>query len=495
MKKVFLLCLIFLAITVNGQKNTASEAYATAHKLVLSHQFESFETYSNNADLTDGERVYLNSLSEFMKLHLKGGETEFRNFITNTDKRLNIIDNFSNKEARFTQAVVLFQSSVSYGRFKQYLNAAVKFKKAYKLTHKLVQQYPDYMPAKMLYGTMLVIFGSTPDDFEWVLNLLNIEGQIQEGLIMLEEVFHHQYSMENPKYMEESLMLLTFAHCKFKPESDKLKKIYEYYQHPDIDGLITSCPLIRYNAVDLVKNLSDNEQALAYMQRAYPVYPDIPFYYLDYYLKGLSKLQKLNFNAKRYFEAYINQYPGDIYKKAAVQKLAWIALLENGKDGYEEKFEQINDFSFDAKGSDDAAQKEFDNNNRPNPYLLKVRLLFDGGYYKRALTQLVSYRPSHIYTSDKDRLEFIYRLARIHHKLTNYPKAITHYKMTVDIGKEKKFYFAANAALQLGIIYAEKNQYEKARNILEQCLEMDPESYKYGIHRKAKAQLKEIPAK
>ncbi|MGM0612252.1 MAG: tetratricopeptide repeat protein [Bacteroidota bacterium] len=495
MKRIFLFWLIFLAIDVSGQKNSTSEGYATAHQFILSHQFESFETYSSDADLTDLEGVYLNSLSEFMKLHLQGSKQEFQTFTDNTKERLSSIENRSDKEARFTQAVVLVQSSVSYGRFKQYLTAAVKFKKAYKLTHKLVQQYPDYMPAKMLYGTMLVIFGSTPDDFQWVLSLLNIEGQTQRGLTMLEDVFHHQYNKANPKYMEESLMLLTFAYCKFKPESSKLNEIYEYYQEPEIDRLITSSPLIRYNAVDLVKNLPDNEQALAYMQRAYPVYPDIPFYYLDYYLKGLSLLQKLNFNAKGYFEAYINQYPGDIYKKAAVQKLAWIALLENGKGEYEKTFEQINNFSFDAQGSDGAAQKEFDKKNRPNANLLKVRLLFDGGYYNRALTELTSHNPSHIYTSEKDRLEFIYRSGRIHHKLKHLSKAIRYYKMTIDLGREKEYYFAANAALHLGRIYAEKNQYEKARNILEDCLDMDPDSYKYGIHRKAKAQLKEIPAK
>ncbi|MFW6019902.1 MAG: tetratricopeptide repeat protein [Bacteroidales bacterium] len=495
MEKVLLLCLIFWIPHLNGQENNVSTDYSAAHRLLLNHQFSSCEKFIRDADLTDVEEVYLSSLSGFMQLHLQGQKADFQNFTDDTRKRLKAIENRQDKEAQFTQAVVLLQSSVSHARFEQYFTAVFKFKKAYKLTHLLIQKHPEYMPAKMLYGTMLVLFGSIPDNFEWMLNLLNIEGQTQKGLNILEDVFHHQYHKEDSKYKEESLMLLTFAYCKFKPESSRLNDVFQHYHQPEIDKLITSSPVIRYNAVDLAKKTANNEQALAYMRRTYPEHPEIPFYYLDYYMKGLSLLQKLDFKAKRYFEAYIDQYPGEIYKKAAVQKIAWIALLEDSKNAYRKAFDRINDFSFNAQGSDGAAQKEFDNKDIPNTYLLKVRLLFDGGYYEKALKELMSHNPSHIYSSEEDRMEFIYRLGRIHHKLKDYPKAISYYKMTVDLGKEKKYYFAANAALQMGIIYTEQNKHKKARQVLKQCLDMNPDSYKSGIHRKAKACLKEIPVK
>ena len=494
MKKLILFCFVLPAIAVSGQSK-ANQSFDHAHRLLLNHQFISLDNYIEFVDLTQEESIYLESFSEFMQLHLKGDREEIQSFSEHNKQRLKSIKDLSGKEARFVQSVLLFQSSLTHGRFKDYFTSAVKFREAYQITQKLIEQHPEYMPAKMIYGTMLVLFGSVPENYTWVLKLMNIEGKTGKGLDILDEVFQNQFQKEKSKYMEESLMLLTFSYCNFKPESSEIQKIYQYYKKPEIDRLITTSPMVRYSAVNLVKKLPDNEKALEYMQRSYPQKPEIPFYYLDFYLKGLSMLQNLDFDAKKYFEIYLDKYPGDIYKKAAIQKIAWIELLKNGVVSYNKAFERINNYSFDARGSDGAAQKEYEKENVPNTYLLKARLLFDGGYYEKSLKELKSQNSAHSYSSEKDQLEYIYRLGRIYHQLEQFPKAVKYYEMTIEQGKNDKYYFAANAALKLGKIYSDKKQYKKARQVFEDCLEMEPETYKSGIHRKAKAYLQEIPAK
>src|SRR5204863_4191765 len=63
---------------------------------------------------------------------------------------------------------------------------------------------------------------------------------------------------------------------------------------------------------------------------------------------------------------------------------------------------------------DKDAARESEKRQMPNKKLLRARLLYDGGYYKTALTELEN--PSNIVlTNQRDSAEYDYRLARIYH--------------------------------------------------------------------------------
>ena len=138
---------------------------------------------------------------------------------------------------------------------------------------------------------------------------------------------------------------------------------------------------------------------------------------------------------------------------------------------------------------DKAAQKEAKSNIVPNLYLLKSRLLFDGGYYSESYTSLIRANKEDFNTT-KEQLEFIYRLGRIQHKKENYNKAIYYYQMALKNGASYPYYFAANAALNLGLIYEELENNVKAKYYFEQCLTMRDHEYQRSIDQKAKAGLK-----
>ena len=57
------------------------------------------------------------------------------------------------------------------------------------------------------------------------------------------------------------------------------------------------------------------------------------------------------------------------------------------------------------------------------------------------------------------------------------------------------YYFACNAALQMGLIYEEQKQYAKAREYLTVCLSLSPSEYKNSLHQKAKTVLDRIKGK
>lgn len=135
---------------------------------------------------------------------------------------------------------------------------------------------------------------------------------------------------------------------------------------------------------------------------------------------------------------------------------------------------------------DKTAQKEFESGVVPNRVLLMARLQCDGGFFQQALSTLISSRSSELTTTD-DRLEFTYRLGRIHDEMGNEKEAISYYTMTIKNGADSKRYFAANSSLMLGKLYEKQGEKAKAIKAFEACFNFNNSEYKNSIGQKAKA--------
>ena len=122
----------------------------------------------------------------------------------------------------------------------------------------------------------------------------------------------------------------------------------------------------------------------------------------------------------------------------------------------------------------------------PSVSLLKSRLLFDGGYFKEALREILSVRITTL-QSDDQRLEYHYRKARINQGLKNIEFAKQGYQLTLLCGKNSANYFAANSALLLAGIYESMNKKDSALIYYKECLSMRHHTYQNSIDQKAKA--------
>ena len=96
------------------------------------------------------------------------------------------------------------------------------------------------------------------------------------------------------------------------------------------------------------------------------------------------------------------------------------------------------------------------------------------------------------FETQKDQLEYAYRLARLTHNTGKYDKAIIFYQTTINEGKNASYYFACNAALQIGRIYESKKDLNKAKEFFNLCLSIKPDEYRNSLHQKAKAGLNRI---
>ena len=129
---------------------------------------------------------------------------------------------------------------------------------------------------------------------------------------------------------------------------------------------ITECNNDR--AIELLLNKPDNN---AYFK----------FVYLDYLL-GLTKLNRLDNDADKYFQNFINNCNGNDYLKTSEQKLAWYYLLKGDTVKYIEHMADVEKMGDNAIDEDEQAELEAEKNEVPNVSLLKGRLLCDGEYLK-----------------------------------------------------------------------------------------------------------------
>lgn len=214
------------------------------------------------------------------------------------------------------------------------------------------------------------------------------------------------------------------------------------------------------------------------------------FYYIDYLL-GLCKMDRLDADANVPMEKFIKEFQGRNYLKDAYQKLGWYYLLKDDEANYKYNLSLCKLKGGELTDSDKQAKAEAESGIAPNPFLLKVRLQQDGGYYDKALALLAG-KSTDDFLAIKDKIEFTYRAARIYHEKGEMNKAIQFYQSTITRGEKYQYYFAANAALQLGLIYEDKGLMDKAAEYFHKCLAMKNTDYKNSLDQKAKAGLNRL---
>jgi tetratricopeptide (TPR) repeat protein len=120
-----------------------------------------------------------------------------------------------------------------------------------------------------------------------------------------------------------------------------------------------------------------------------------------------------------------------------------------------------------------------------------VRFFTDGGYYPQAFEILNKLYIDQL-KSQKDKIEFYYRYARLYHKTANLSEAIDYYEKVIHINTTQTFYFAPNACLQLGYIYTYLKQNDKAKYYFNKAIEYKNHEYENSIEQKAKVALRAL---
>lgn len=387
----------------------------------------------------------------------------------------------------YTEAVVKFQWAMVKVKFGEKWDATWEIRKAYITLKENQKKFPQFLPNNMIVGSMQTVFGTIPEGYKWITNILGLRGSIKQGMQSLQSVI----DSKDPTAMifrEESY----YYYCYLKLFiENKPEQLWQFIREKQLDThnnylfalMVANLSLNNQKAEQGIKVLTERNQSAEYAE----------IHYHDYVM-GLMKLERQDADAITYLERFVREFKGKFYVKEALQRLSWAYYLKGdmataGK--YRALILQRGNQETDA---DKQAQKEAKAGKWPNTLLLRARLMSDGGFYQEALHLLLTKR-SNDFATIEEKLEYAYRLARIYDEMGQDATAIKLYDVTVKIGSNRPEYFAARAALQLGYIYEKTGNKAKARQSFQTCIDMEGHDYKNSLDQRAKAGLLRLDGK
>ena len=430
---------------------------------------------------------FLDNYADFFTLAINQDESDLKRLEKNMDVRLNLMEEGDKTSPYYLycQAEIDLQWALAKGMFEEYFSALKEVRQGYNLLEENEKKFPDFIANKKSLSMIHACIGTVPGSYKFAVKLLGFDGTIEQGMHEAEQVI--MYSKTNSFiFHDETMMIYIFLLEYLKNEPDKSWQLCESAEFPIKDNL-----LAYFLKADIAMKSFHNDSAIALLSHR----PEtgFNFYYLDY-LQGIAKLNRLDADANVPLNKFVTEFKGKNYLKDAYQKLAWYYLINGDKVNYQKTIANCITKGQTLIDNDEAAEREAQKGEVPNVLLLKVRLLQDGGYFERALS-LLSQKQIDDFTTDKDKIEFVYRTGRVYHESGKTDEAITYYKKTIEIGGDKTYYFAASAALELGYIYEAKKDVKNAQYYYQKCIDLPNEDYKTSIDQKAKSGLERLATK
>jgi hypothetical protein len=495
MQKKFVLILSFFLVSIASYADFVWTAGCfRAYDCALRLNFKESENILAKEKIANSNNkiiLYIESQIDFLRSFISEDEIYFEQLKKNNEKRIDILqtDNKKDPYYRLCIAEMYMQIAISRLKFDEYLSAVYDIRKSYKQLEENQELFPNFKPNLRGLGFVHAVVGSIPKNFGWAVGLIGLDGTVKQGLSELRTLYTASLKQPELNYLkDETIVLLTFLEFNLGKEKDEemMRKRFQYVQE------INEKPLVMFAKSVFHFANSENDSVVDLLSKRKKNTGAEEMYYLDF-MEGSARLHQLDFSAEKNLRRYLANYKGKSYTKSTYQRIAWCKLLQGDTTAYLQTMKSCLAAKKESLITDEDKQAAQDaqSNEIPNIYLLRCRLLFDGGYYQRALNELAG-KPITTFTSTKDKLEFTYRLARIFDKTEKTDKAIQFYEETYKNGATKPYYFSANSALFLGQIYEDKKDTANAITYYNKALALRNHDYQNSIDQKAKSGLNRI---
>ncbi len=462
-----------------------------AYELVMSLRFEEAKILIEQARQTDKDNLfylYLENYEDFLSAFISEDKALFDQLEKNKSNRLDQLEKLKDSDPFkvYLMGNINLQWAVVRLKYGEYFTAAFEFNRAYRAINQNAEDFPDFFPNQISLGVIHAMVGVVPDQYQWLLQIVNMSGTVDQGReelqrALLASVKSNEYGM----LQNEIRFYLGFIDMNLYPNSLQTDDWLLSMQQADTNNL-----LLKYMTINVLMKTGHNDRALEVLESINPHIPYYPFFFLSY-LQGECELRKLD--TRKAIVSYLNfidHFKGRNYIKDAYRKIAWSRLLQADTVGYKQMLAKTILNGQAEVGIDKEAEQEAESNQIPNTLLLKSRLLFDGGYYQEA-TKVLNAMDNTL-LNQEELVEKYYRIARIAHKTGDFQKAKTDYRRTIDMGKYLSEYYAANSALMLGEIFEAEGDTATAILLYKECLDMDFTTYRNSIRGKAKQQLSRL---
>lgn len=487
-KRLILLCLLAIAgFSASAKYFDLSHAAKDTYRKITSLRLA--ESRAALDALQRGEpdnlmAIYFENYLDFFSVFVNDNKAEYQRLAKNMEPRLDKIARGPSNSPWFlyTQAEIRLQWAITRSRYGDYLTALSDIKQAYALLEENRRKFPDFAANKKSLGIMHALVGNVPEEYRWAVKALGgMDGNLDQGLRELEEALAHAKKSDFI-FEDETTVAYALLQLHLNNRGDIA---WNTLKNSKLNAKVN--PMAAFVMATVAMRTGRNDEAIRLLQECPSGNAYAPFHQRNYLL-GLAKLRRLDADANKALEAFVNNFKGENSIKEAYQKLAWYHLTLDNDNGYRTYTNYVKIKGAANSEPDKVALREANAGEMPDQRLLQARLLFDGGYYQRAFDLLKNNAGD--YAADrKKNLEYTYRLGRIAHKLGKTRDAIRLYTETADKGAKDPWYFACNAALQLGLLHEENKDAANARAAFTRCLSMKPEEYTASLHAQAKAGL------
>lgn len=489
MKHTFSILLVF---AVAGQMRATGHFEFTAevrqaYEQVTSLRFTEAKATLAQIQLKDPNNLivyHIENYIDFLTLYLNPNKNDFQRLKKNQEIRLAKIasGDATSPYYLYAQADVRMQWALVKFRFDEWLSGFGDVNKACRLLHRNQEKFPDFLPNQKDLGVIHALAGYIPENYKWAVHTFTcLSGTLEEGKRELRSVLEHGQQHDFIFQAETAVMYATILLYIDNDGEAAWQTLQQVKLQPATN------PLHCFVMANVAMRAGRNNRAIELLNQ-YPRSKNfLPVGQIDFML-GIAKLRRLDADAAPYFRTFLSDQAGQTNRQAAYQKLAWIELLQNNTNGYKKYMQLILKEGKGKTGGDQDAQKEAEASTIADPHLVRARLLFDGGYFQKAYEQFAN-KTANSFKHTLHQLEYMYRLGRILHGLKRYDEAIVQYRRTIEQGRNEPYYFACNAALQMGNIYETLGKTAAAKDAYHTCLGIQPEEYKNDLHQKAKAGL------
>jgi predicted negative regulator of RcsB-dependent stress response len=385
----------------------------------------------------------------------------------------------------YAQAEINLQWALLRSRYGEYFTAAREIKKASGQLQENTKAYPGFHLNNKGLGLINIFLGKLPDGvLKSALSAFGVKGDVQKGLAMLDKLAINLPRSSYEPFYEEVVFYYAFVLSDVVHAEDAYAKTMKYTARIADSSLLKS-----YLQAYVCARNGHNDEAVSILndRPRGDVYQSFPYLEL---LLGTAKLNKLDYSAEINFKRFIQQNKGVNYIKDVNLHLAWVALLSGDTGSYNGYIAKVKQSGYTYGEKDKQAMNEA---AAATPYasLLKARLLYDGGYYSKALNVLSGERPA-LYAAAKDKAEFYYRSGKVNDALGKSNEALQDYQQAINYGKNLKYYYAATAALNMGKIYAVRNNAVNAKKCFGIAINMKDHEYENSIESQAKDGLRKL---
>jgi hypothetical protein len=486
----FFLVLLFVCSQLSLKANfvfdtTAAAAYKAIFDLRL-NDARAYIAEEKRNNPQNGISILLDNYVDYFHLLTSDNKADYIKFKERRSERIDALENNDEDSPYylFAQAEVYLQWGLIKAKFGDYTSSTMDLRKAQGLLKKNNEKFSTFLPNQKSLALIEVVFGAIPSNLRGIADFLGVRGNVSTGVKRLEAFKSNIKGTKYSFYNDEVIFLLCFMDIDLLHNRDNYNKLSSFLEDMNDKSLLKAY-LKGYVAFKTGKN----DKAISYLEdipksNLYTAMPTVQ------YLLGNAKLCRMDKDAAGFLTNYLKEYKGTNYIKDTYLKLAYHYYLKGDMLGYSNYIKLVRTKGYASDEKDKQALKEA-NGVKPDVDLLKARLYFDGGYYSKALEQIKDKQQGELKVP-RDQIELYYRLGRIYDRLDTFNAAALNYQKVINLGKNETYYFAANSALFLGMLYEQKKNNAKATYYYNMTLSMKDHEYQNSIDTQAKEGLRRV---